>query len=488
MDVDWWPEPVKRFRGAERLAYLQVYFDFDWDRMFGHTMRQFPHGQSLASLVKRDCPKHLSPALLLTARDDIDAPWIETEDQQLVVVVPINDYVAHSDPDPATSYYAKRYGPGLTAAKNAEFLAQQAAVVKAVVEKGLTIDDIRLWSSFEDGRLEQLRALAGTDSSESPKASVEQVLEVLRRIDGLDSEIVDGLAALLGHGDETDAEARLKFLHALVRTALTDQETQSAFFRDHRDFLAEILRSAVDAPDIVALARRRQVLTKCEKLLNDDAFFDAERERLGRTKEWVWQFFLEENPWLIGSTLAPQFLHSWSKERLEQTVVGASIAGPGKRPDAVLRTAGAISAVVLAEIKHHRTGLLADEYRAGCWRVSNEVAGGVAQCQGTVDEAQDVLGKTIEIRDEDGYAVGQAFVCRPRSLLVIGSLDEFTNDGNVHPRKFESFERFRRSLRDPEILTFDELFERARLTLALDAAIYAPVEESQPGRMVDANT
>jgi hypothetical protein len=106
MDVDWWPEPVERFRGAKRLASLQVYFDFDWYRMFGHTMRQFPHGQSLASLVKRDCPKHLSPALLLTERDDIDAQWIETEDQQLVIVVPINDYVAHSDPDPTRS--AKR--------------------------------------------------------------------------------------------------------------------------------------------------------------------------------------------------------------------------------------------------------------------------------------------------------------------------------------------------------------------------------------------
>ena len=120
--------------------------------------------------------------------------------------------------------------------------------------------------------------------------------------------------------------------------------------------------------------------------------------------------------------------------------------------------------------------------------MSNEVAGGVAQCQGTVDEAQNVLGKTIEIKDEDGYEVDQVFICRPRSLLVIGSLDEFTNDDNMHHRKFESFERFRRSLRDPEILTFDELLERARLTLALDAAIYAPVEESQPACTVDANT
>jgi hypothetical protein len=97
------------------------------------------------------------------------------------------------------------------------------------------------------------------------------------------------------------------------------------------------------------------------------------------------------------------------------------------------------------------------------------------------------LGKTIEIKDKNGYSTEQAFVCRPRSLLVIGSLEEFTKDGNVHHRKFESFERFRRSLRDPEILTFDELFERARLTLALDAAIYAPVEVLLAGSTLEAS-
>jgi hypothetical protein len=479
VNVDWWSEPLATFVGGERLAHLRIYYDFNWFDVFGHTMSQFPHGQSLGRLVKRDCPKSLTPVLLLTKRDDddVEEPWIETDDKKLVVVVPIHHYLAHSEPDPAASYYAMRYGPGLTAAKNAEFLAQQAAVIKAVVEKGLTLDDVKLWTTFEDGRFEQLWAWAGAEASQSPKASIEQVLEVLRKIDGLDGAIIDGLAVLLGEGDDQDAEARIKFLDALIRAALDDEETQGVFVRNHRDFLAEILRSAVDAPDIVALAHRREVLLKFETLLADDDFFETEKTRIGGSRERVWQVFLEENPWIIGSTLAPQFLHSFSKDRLEQTVVGSSIAGPGKRPDAVLRTAGAISAVVLAEIKHHRTALLATEYRSGCWRVSDEVAGGVAQCQGTVDEAQVALGKTIEIKDEDGYDAGQAFICRPRSLLVVGSLEEFTKDGNVHRSKFESFERFRRGLRDPEILTFDELFERARLTLALDTAIHAPVVE-----------
>lgn len=418
------------------MAALKVYYDFSWPKVFGHSMRTFPHGQSLGSLIKRDCPKNLTPALLLTEQDDVDEPWIETEDQQLVVVVPVHDYLAHSEPDPAASYYANRYGPGLTAAKNAAFLAEQAAVIRAVVEKGLTLDDIKLWATFEDGRFELIREWAGTDGgAQSPPASVEQVLEVLRAIDGLDADIVDGLAVLLGHGEDPDAEARIKFLDALIRAALADEDAQRTFLRNHRDFLAEILRSAVDAPDIIALAHRREVLATFERLLTDDDFFDAETARLGGERERVWQVFLEENPWIIGTTLAPQFLHSWSKDRLEQNVVGSTIAGAGKRADAVLRTAGAISAVVLAEIKHHRTDLLASkEYRAGSWRVSDEVAGGVAQCQTTVDEAQAALGKSIDIKDEEGYSTRQAFICRPRSLLVVGSLEEFTKDGDVQSR------------------------------------------------------
>jgi len=39
--------------------------------------------------------------------------------------------------------------------------------------------------------------------------------------------------------------------------------------------------------------------------------------------------------------------------------------------------------------------------------------------------------------------------------------------GSMRQQRFQSFERFRRGLRDPEIVTFDELYERARLVLDL---------------------
>jgi hypothetical protein len=232
-----------------------------------------------------------------------------------------------------------------------------------------------------------------------------------------------------------------------------------------------MLRSAVEAPDVVVLARRREVLDTFHRYLTDDAFFDQRKAACAKGAEDVWQQLFEENPWLIGSTLAPQFLHSWSPERLEQTVVGHSVAGAGKRPDAFLRTAGAISAVVFAEIKHHNTKLLKKEYRPETWSVADELAGGVAQCHATVDAAQAHLGEQTALK-KDGYTQGYAFLCRPRSILVAGTLREFLQKGQeggaLHEAKYRSFERFRRSLRDPEIVTFDELYERASISLALD--------------------
>ncbi|GHH29788.1 DUF4263 domain-containing protein [Streptomyces lanatus] len=46
-------------------------------------------------------------------------------------------------------------------------------------------------------------------------------------------------------------------------------------------------------------------------------------------------------------------------------------------------------------------------------------------------------------------------------MLVIGSLNEFTDGGAANPEKMTSFEQHRRSIQDVEVITFDELYERA---------------------------
>ena len=132
-----------------------------------------------------------------------------------------------------------------------------------------------------------------------------------------------------------------------------------------------------------------------------------------------------------------------------------------------MRTSGVVRWMTFAEFKHHRTDLLdkTKEYRPGAWRVSAEVSGGVAQAQATVRRAIQDIGEVLRSKGA-GVAprsrMTWTFLTRPRSFLVVGQLSQLLGDeGGPHQEKIRSFELFRRSLTDPEIVTFDELLARA---------------------------
>ena len=203
-----------------------------------------------------------------------------------------------------------------------------------------------------------------------------------------------------------------------------------------------------------------------------DAFAAASAEQGG--PERAWQKLLEAEPWVLGIGLDCQLLTSWDDDRLEQTVAGHSVAGPGKRVDALLRTAGIVRSMAFAEIKHHNTDLLeASHYRAGCWGPSKEVAGAVVQVQQTVHLACAAIGDYLHDESAEGELLPSGtFLLRPRSFLVAGTLRQLTGEnGNPLLDKFRSFELFRRNLHEPELMTFDELVARAEwhVTLAAEA-------------------
>ena len=82
-----------------------------------------------------------------------------------------------------------------------------------------------------------------------------------------------------------------------------------------------------------------------------------------------------------------------------------------------------------------------------------------------------IRDRQVDRLDDHGFSTGEiALMCRPRSILVVGALAQFVQGSDTSVPMFESFERFRRSLRDPEIVTFDEVYDRARLVLAMSEA------------------
>lgn len=243
---------------------------------------------------------------------------------------------------------------------------------------------------------------------------------------------------------------------------LPDEDARRVL-EEHPNLVAEFARSKITTEDIVALAYRRRQLEHFRALLDRRDLTEDE-----------WQKFFEGNQWIFGYGLAYVFTTGLDGKTLQQTIRGANLIRHGKRPDGIMKTRAAISALCLVEIKKHDTELLKRaSYRPGTWAPSQELSGAVAQAQENVRVAMDELGTHHRFTDEKGDPTGEELMAvQPRSFLVVGSLTEFQGEHGANVDRYRCFEDYRRNLRQPEILTFDELYERARFI----------VESSDPGR------
>lgn len=274
-------------------------------------------------------------------------------------------------------------------------------------------------------------------------------------------ELVDLVRKLDPRGDET-----MRIDDGIIAEVLSSPDTLKELYHQAPEKFRSLIENDVSADDVYALASRRKAVEKFWRLLNDDEYFDSLIRTEGSGKpEGVWQRFFEKNPWILGVSAASQLLTSLDPGKLEQVVRGKDLAGPGKRVDALMRTAGKVRSVVLIELKTHRTPLLANRvYRPGCWAPSTEMVGGVTQSQCNVHWAIKQLEERFQTIDDDGCEIpgDYSYLIKPRSLLIIGRLNELQSaSGGDNRDKIRSFELFRRSTLEPEVVTFDELYEKA---------------------------
>lgn len=249
----------------------------------------------------------------------------------------------------------------------------------------------------------------------------------------------------------------------LNRIVLSNSQARS-ILHENQELFAEVLRSEITTEDIVAVGYRKKQLDVYEKLLNDSKYFDELKEKKKTTNEGLWQKYFEKNPWVFGYGLGYIFLSGLDDKKLEQVVQGHDVSAHGKRVDALMKTKGIISNLCFVEIKTHATELLDSKpYRSGCWAPSKELAGAISQVQGTVASAVENLSSKISLDDKFGNPTGEEiYNYQPKSYLVIGSMAEFSTEHGVNKDKLRSFELLRKNTSSPEIITFDELYERAR--------------------------
>jgi hypothetical protein len=358
-----------------------------------------------------------------------------------------------------TYFYDTRTGRKIT-----DFLLDDRPLVATLCQvtlisrNGVLSPRVKLWKKDKTkaARTAVMEAIPGTDSTQVIKALVDtndvhenfwkvicfvQNCVGLRNIPGGSQRLVVGdeveLARLLA---DQDRRTLLKAVRSAIGGALTDE-------------------------DIRRISNRKSQLQRFEELLTHPGFFEQERGQVAGP-EAVWQGFFERNPWIFGYGLNLVACEPLDDGKLERITTGANIfTGAGKRSDAVMRSRGFISSLLLCEIKTHMTPLLASApYRPpDVYQVSKDVVGAVAQVQKTAYKAlRLVTGELHRLYRDDGTPTDiEIATARPRQVLVIGSLSEFTDGAAANPEKITAFEQYRRSILDVEIITFDELYERA---------------------------
>lgn len=204
---------------------------------------------------------------------------------------------------------------------------------------------------------------------------------------------------------------------------------------------------------------RSQVLVQFEKMLEASSL-----------TEGTWQKFFDENKWIFGYGLRYQILNITQSQ---PNYGGADITGRGgERGDYLTHTEGDAKFTCLVEIKRPDTPLMQPRaYRNGAYGVSDELAGAIAQVQANCAEWEMTGSRSDQNRD----VLHDIHTVSPKGIVIIGRISQL-NDRN----KRNSFERYRRSLHNPEIITFDELYERAKFIVGESV-----VDEPDPFENVD---
>jgi hypothetical protein len=218
---------------------------------------------------------------------------------------------------------------------------------------------------------------------------------------------------------------------------------------DQRSGFVRALQRQLTAEEINILLGRRQGLEEYEEHMG-----------LGDWSETQWQDFFERQQWVFGYGLDYRVMRQFGRE---MTVGGGGSDNQNKPVIDFLMSF--TDYTVLVEIKAPNTPIFRGSRggRAGTWEFSREFISAVSQI---IEQKAEWLSfaQTGEHYNKAGTEALAARTRNAKSILVIGSRAEFSRSENPRAANvmLDTFELFRRESRSIEIVTFDELLERAR--------------------------
>ena len=180
--------------------------------------------------------------------------------------------------------------------------------------------------------------------------------------------------------------------------------------------------------------------------------------------EDFWQQLFKENPYVLTQLFAVPVVFIGDKAY----VGGMNVDRKDAKFVDYLYANDSSNDALLVELKTPVTKLLGSRYRKGVYKPSAELSGAVVQTLDYRRELSASIRTLLETSDK------KIEIFNPRCVVVIGNaILELDNE-----IKRKSFELFRTSLKDVEIVTYDELFKKAE-SLATLFNLIATKNENQ---------
>jgi hypothetical protein len=283
-------------------------------------------------------------------------------------------------------------------------------------------------------------------------------------------EVAEKLYHFLGKVKSLDYTNKNSFkvttenLEKLTENPIHDSDSYfSALKKDPKG--AEIIEKlisegAITSKDIVNTSFRKKELGIFKTLIDESDYWEtyaSENDIAVESEEKVWQSFFEKNEWIFGYGLDYRFQTILQRE---SHVSNAELDGSNTViADYLL---GDKKFTTFVEIKKPSTALFATlKNRSNSWRLSNDVVYSVSQI------LEQKASGLIKLDKPHYNSHGDPIIQKgydSKVILIMGhwkQLEESSNELESEIKK-KTFELFRNDSRNIEILTYDEIYDRAR--------------------------
>jgi hypothetical protein len=213
---------------------------------------------------------------------------------------------------------------------------------------------------------------------------------------------------------------------------------------DKLELLSLIKDLNLNKNDINIISGRKENLITFQRELNESS----------QWKETDWQVFFEHNNWIFGYGLNYRFFKVLQREA---HVSNTNLTSNNDSTTDFLVGDNNFTAIV--ELKRPDTPLFEkDINRAGSWQLSKDLTFAVSQI--LEQKASWILKSESSQYDSSGQLITQK-TFDPKTILVIGHSEQFSGTDQNSRIKAKTFELYRRNSKDIEILTYNELLDRA---------------------------